>query len=271
MFIPNKFRKCVAFIGYRMADGTYRVAGTGFFVGLSVPGTQLIDPVYLVTAKHLIKAIADLGLTHVSVRANRESGDSVWNETECTAWFLHPDTACDVAILRVGIPAGFDHYAISYEWFFSDSELNQLDGCLGEEVAVVGLFRHHHGTRQSIPIVRVGNLAATGEEKVTTSIGDMNAFLIEARSLGGLSGSPVFINFGQTRVVEGKLRVNASGPMVFLLGLVHGHFDVVASAVDAGAPNISIERVNTGIAIVVPTRTIRETISLFEKAAEAAR
>ena len=56
-----------------------------------------------------------------------------------------------------------------------------------------------------------------------------------------------------------------NGLMVILLGLVHGHYDVPSSSVDtvdAQSPEtLSPERVNTGIAIVVPMEKIRETIA----------
>jgi hypothetical protein len=39
---------------------------------------------------------------------------------------------------------------------------------LGDEVIISGLFRHHVGTKRNIPIIRVGNLSALDEEKITT-------------------------------------------------------------------------------------------------------
>jgi hypothetical protein len=130
---------------------------------------------------------------------------------------------------------------------------------------VTGLFRHHHGKRRSIPIVRVGNLAALDEEQVQTSIGLREAYLIEARSLGGLSGSPVLLNLGTARRIEGKQVVAAGGgPIIFLLGLIHGHFDVPASRIDAdeGDSELTPERINTGIAIVVPASKIKEAFDV---------
>ena len=64
---------------------------------------------------------------------------------------------------------------------------------VGEEVFVTGLFSHHHGQSKNIPIVRVGNISAMPEEKIQTKEHLMDAYLIEARSIGGLSGSPVFV------------------------------------------------------------------------------
>ena len=43
-----------------------------------------------------------------------------------------------------------------------------------------------------MPILRMGNLAAYPQERVQVEGVEMDAYLIEARSIGGLSGSPVF-------------------------------------------------------------------------------
>lgn len=140
---------------------------------------------------------------------------------------------------------------------------------LGEEVFVVGLFRHHHGNDKNIPIVRVGNLASVGEERVVTrDVGEMDAMLIEARSVGGLSGSPVLLNLGTVRTIGGQLKVAKEG-MEFLVGLVHGHFDTARSTLDAAAEDVSsdgsVERVNTGIAVVVPFHSISSVVDAYEK------
>jgi hypothetical protein len=133
---------------------------------------------------------------------------------------------------------------------------------LGDEVFVSGLFRHHYGTNRNIPIVRVGNLAAMDEEKVSTrTLGLIDAYLIEARSTGGLSGSPVFVNLGIHRMIGGKIKqVSGDRPMFFLLGLVHGHYDIPLG--DAGTG--SNESVNAGIAIVVPFIAIQGVVEAFE-------
>ena len=136
---------------------------------------------------------------------------------------------------------------------------------LGDEVFIVGMFRHHHGTQRNIPIVRVGNLAAFAEEKVSTrSFGLIDAYLIEARSIGGLSGSPVFLNLGVVRYVGNEIKHSTGGPIQLLFGLIHGHFDVPSTSVDVATTDaeegLSADRVNTGIAIVVPIDKIVEAI-----------
>ena len=60
-------------------------------------------------------------------------------------------------------------------------------------VFITGLFRHYHGNQRNISIVgEFGNIACLIEEKIQTKdFGEIDAYLVEARSIGGLSGSPV--------------------------------------------------------------------------------
>ena len=171
-------------------------------------------------------------------------------------------------MIRTGIPPEWDHLIIPLSMCVTPQTLVSNEVGLGDEVFVVGLFRHHHGTLKNIPIVRVGNLAALTEEKVSTKdFGLVDAYLIEARSIGGLSGSPVFMNLGVVRYVGGAVKHAHGGPIFFLLGLIHGHYDVPSSAVDGVSEDateteqLSSERVNTGIAIVVPMEKIVEVMN----------
>lgn len=264
MIIPDEVRKCVVFIGYRMADGSMRMAGSGFFLGKDIEGDRAAQ-VFLVTAKHVLDGIRGLGLNEIHVRANLKNGEATWLKCD-GEWIFHPEsTAVDVAMLKTGIPAELDHLAIPFNLCATEETLAAHEVGLGDEVFVVGLFRHHSGNTKNIPIVRVGNLAAMAEERVVTQhFGPMDAYLIEARSIGGLSGSAVFLNLGVVRSVRGQIKYARSGPIFFLLGLIHGHFDVPSSSMDNSemddGSGLTTAKINTGMAIVVPTHKIFEAI-----------
>ena len=140
---------------------------------------------------------------------------------------------------------------------------------LGDEIFVSGLFRHHFGKHRNIPIVPTGNLAALGEERVETkTFGEIDALLVEARSIGGLSGSPVFLNLGITRQIGGQIK-HATGnrPIFYLLGLLHGHFDSPGGQVDVAEEDaFTNEKTNAGIAVVVPIEKVHEVIRAYEAA-----
>lgn len=269
MIVPDDIRKCVAFLGYQMADGTFHFAGSVFFLGRDKKDSPKAEPVYAVTAKHVLDAIQAKGLDTVFFRVNLKSGEAKWSPVPLSGWFSHPtDPSIDVVILKTGISEELDHLVLPYSFCISDEKMSEHRVGLGDEVFVTGLFRHHHGSKKNIPIVRVGNIACMTEEKVSTRLfGEIDAYLIEARSIGGLSGSPVFLNLGTTRLIDGQLKF-ANGPIYFLFGLIHGHYDADTASVDEAeaihVDELSVGRVNTGMAIVVPFHKIDETIKAFE-------
>ncbi len=92
----------------------------------------------------------------------------------------------------------------------------------------------------------------------------MEAYLAEIRSVGGLSGSPVF-------VVLPPFRRKQSAPTeearAYLLGLVHGHWDEEIPQ-DEYARGLEAERINQGVAVVVPATKI---LDLLDAPAEKAK
>jgi hypothetical protein len=90
-------------------------------------------------------------------------------------------------------------------------------------------------------------------DQIQTERGFADVYLIEARSIGGLSGSPVF-----ARTTD-----NPDSPVrTKLLGLMHGHWDIKESEINK--PSIIQDRqrgVNLGIGVVVPASKILETIN----------
>jgi hypothetical protein len=263
MLVPDEVRKCVVFIGLQKADLSFHMAGSGFLLTRGAEGGG--GPGYLVTARHVIDGIRNLGLTKVFVRINRTNWTAVWLESELSNWFVHPtDTSVDVAITLFGVWKEMDHLYITFNSCATQEKLSENEVGLGDEVFITGLFRHHHGQQRNIPIVRVGNIACLTEEKIITGkYGEIDAYLIEARSIGGLSGSPVFVNLGVVRKLAGKIRFAEGDPRLLLLGLIHGHFDVKAHDIDTqDQDSLTPEKVNTGIAMVVPFQRIAEVIAL---------
>jgi hypothetical protein len=134
---------------------------------------------------------------------------------------------------------------------------------VGNEVFIAGLFHRHFGQKNNIPVIRVGNIAAMPSEKVKTRRGPIDAYLIEVRSIGGLSGSPVFLPLGTRRSMTGLVISPGQLQRYYLLGLMHGHFDVREDdLVDEflSEDDTSPKSVNMGIAVVVPIEKVMETI-----------
>jgi len=199
-----------------------RFVGTAFFIGRPIPARPASSFNYVVTAKHVIEGIKNLGLDKVYLRINALDGNSGWLITEFAEWHLHPDPAVDVAVLRGGPESG-DHRFFPLANALTPDQFAEHELGIGTEVFIVGLFANHVGERRNIPIIRVGNIAALPEEPVVTEVGALEAILIEARSIGGLSGSPVFGHLGNLRVSGGRLQT-ADKPIFHLIGLIHGHW-----------------------------------------------
>ncbi len=247
-----------------MADGEYRLAGTAFYCSKPPAAGNNPNSVYLITARHVIDGIRRLGINEVCLRINFANGTAQWLSIPINAWFTHPtEQNVDIAMAPFPIAEGFDHMMIPATDFPTADVQKRFGGIgVGDEVIIIGLFRHHHGQTRNIPIIRVGNIAAMDEEPVVTKdFGPIPAFLIEARSIGGLSGSPVFVNLGTTVLIDGKLQL-FKGPVHILLGIVHGHYDVSANKVDdAQERDLSTAQVNMGIAIVTPHYKITEVLN----------
>lgn len=273
MKIPNEIRKAVSFLFYRnMVTGDYVPAGSAFYLGHDpMDGGRSSPRVYAVTARHVLDALDRRGTETVYLRVNTKGGQSEpldYVEAPIKSWFTHPsDRSIDVAIFETPIPVGQDHLVMPMRMCLTDEVIRTYEVNLGDEVFIVGLFRHHYGKSKNIPIVRVGNLSALDEEPVATQLGEIRAYIIEARSIGGLSGSPVFLNLGLARIVNNQLKFTQGHPL-YLLGLVHGHYDVRASQVTTAETDqlgLTNEKINAGIGIVVPVSDIRAVIEEYEK------
>lgn len=261
MQIPDEFRKCVAFLAIEKATDDFDFVGTGFFV--STPAADHHSHMYFVTAKHVIEG-AILKNAKLAVRVNLKSGEAAWGEIDLGAFSFHDDDfSADVAIARFPWQPDLDHLAMPIAAVATEKVMQEQSFGIGDEVFIAGLFHHHKGTSRNIPIIRVGNLAAMREERVETSrYGLMEAYLIECRSIRGLSGSPVFIHTGMFREIEGthkQVRVSS-----YLLGVVHGHWNTDRNGVDTVEDLSRDKNVNTGIAIVVPAEKILEILATPE-------
>ena len=260
MNVPDEVRKCVAFLVYKDSNGM-KLAGTAFLVGISSSDPDFPQLVfsYAVTAKHVIDAIRENSADgKVYFRMNHKGVGAKLVESRLEDWRFHPsDRSVDVAVIPGSVGQEFDHLLYPVAAFATPEVIARNGVGIGDEVFLVGLFVHHFGQARNIPIVRIGNIAAMPEEKVQTATGDIDAYLIEARSIGGLSGSPVFVNLSGVRNVGGSLRVGGAG--FYLLGLMHGHWYVKPEA-DTVVIDSYDEAVNMGIGIVIPSQKILEVL-----------
>ncbi len=190
-------------------------------------------------------------------------------------WFYADNAAVDVAVMPTPLfllpGVEFDLYHSPIENLATDEVIRKESIGIRDDVFAIGLFNQHWGHDRNIPIMRTGIIASMPQEPVQTEFGERNAYLIEMRSIGGLSGSPVYVHLDFWRhhpvepppVVNGEYRVRWH---MYMFGVISGHWDLERqdSAQDFIVPaneEEEIDRLNTGIAIVTPIQEVLNIIN----------
>ena len=276
MRVHRDIRKCVVYVGLEAAGG-FVPLGTGFIV--AIPFTETHAFMYLVTARHLIDEYI-MGDT-LWMRLNRLSGIAESIALSRHNMITHPTRHDDIALF--GLPwLGIDVY--DYRALILSRERLQVgrsemwDIGVGDEVVAIGLYTSHYGVTKNIPVTRIGNIALLPEEPVRIPGGHYaDAYLIELRTIAGLSGSPVFVNTPTVQVRDGQLKYVKDGIPEALnpLGVLVA-YHVVESAEDqvgvpryqgqedAGTIRDSIDQRNTGFGVVIPIEHILDLVELPE-------
>lgn len=263
MILPDGVLKSVAFLCYRDSEDKVRFAGTAFFV-IDVLDNDRGVFTYTVTALHVIVKISEISKDgRVILRVNKVSGGVEEFENHFSDWeaAFTEDAFTDLAILQ-GAPSNqvYDVMPITLNIAVTQDLLDRNLVSIGNETIIVGLFVSHTGTMRNVPIVRYGNIAMLPDEFVTTKLGKMKGYLVESRSIGGLSGSPVFV-YTDRPITRSTPTGSISERRVLWLGFIHGHYDVPFPAEDTLVEDVTKdEAINMGIAIVVPSIKVVEMI-----------
>jgi hypothetical protein len=158
-----------------------------------------------------------------------------------------------------------DHKVLPTNMFMSPAMMVKERVGIGDDLFFPGLFTPRPGRKANLPIVRIGNISAMPDEPIETIEHGVlpRAYLIEARSIGGLSGSPVFWFSGVNRMTESGTSIGSW--TFYLIGLVHGHYNAKGNIWDFGGettPDGSGKPPeNAGIAIMIPASDILDTLN----------
>lgn len=196
MRVKEDLRRCVLFLGYEgQKEDEIEVVGTGFVIAYG--GYS-----YTVTAGHVAKG---LGGDPFVVRVNeRTSGRGVNFHVDDADWYFHPNfPEVDLAILPgapqdLNDPNRFELASLGNDFILSPDEFERREHGPGDRVHIVGLFRLLYGKKRNLPIVHTGWIAMVpDDEAIPVCNGDktihVNGYLVEAQTLHGLSGAPVFV------------------------------------------------------------------------------
>jgi hypothetical protein len=289
MRVPDEIRKSVLFIGTTENPDNPTWRATGYF--LAVPDSIIsIVPLsqtkadrfrsttylpfrFLATARHVAEQLEG---EEFALRVNkREGGVAVIQGHADTKWWYHPTDKEHVdAAVTMFLPdllEEFDIFTVHLNLFADDERIRELDIGPGDEVFIPGLFTKITKTAQNVPIVRIGNLAMMPGERIPFKNGMVDAYLLESRSIGGLSGSPVFVR--ETVRIKGlppnvalnsRQHIPPKDMQVVMSGL--GRIYFLGSVIDhwqeaTGLNFPQEEAVNMGISPIVPAQKIKEIIT----------
>jgi Trypsin-like peptidase domain len=259
--IRDEFLDCVLYLypSYKDADEGTGIGGTGFFIVVPSEGLKknFLFP-YVVTNRHVIES------GNTVVRMTTRDGKKHIIETDERDWRFHVQ-GDDLAVFLISVDPSklrFSHIR-SNELMLKHDLMTHAVG-IGDDVFVVGRFVNHEGRQRNSPTARFGCIAQMPNEPVRIGKFTQDCFLVEARSVGGFSGSPVFWH-----VLPFAYRPKASvqiGPL--LLGVEAGFMqdwtavcDAAGRPINPGEPNAQQVRVNSGMMVVVPAWKLAELLN----------
>jgi hypothetical protein len=298
MQIDDLIRNCAVFLGNNVGDQFY-AEGTGFLCLLTI---DECDFRYVVTARRpgrlewgrrpppdgeLLIRVNTKGRTARCIPTKR--ADWIFPENRfldlCAYRFSESDhdpnrdmasTILNISTISlINASDNFEEYGI-YRVF--DRSLS-----IGDEVFLTGVFISRVGSKRNIPVIRIGNVAAMPEEPIEVFSPRHAAYLIETRSLGGLSGSPVFLHLYPDRprgdpitmgYAQGAAPLQDGDSVVMpyvLIGMVLGaSFGQYPADFEEGPPQDA--NFNSGFSVVLPVKEIIEFLhmpTLIQERAEA--
>lgn len=243
--------------------------GTAFIVSYPIPGESGSYVPLVVTAKHVVgdhevvkgRFTQKSGISPAFIRyplgTLRRAGD-VWE---------HPEEGVDIVVFRIpefekleyrAIPIG----AIASREIYQGEDINATD-----RIVFPCMLTNFMGTTRNYPVIRDGCIALIPDEPVPVKIeygakcilSDQEVILIDATSIQGASGSPIFLWPGP-RLKHGAFDVK--GGTAWLLGVMHGFYLAEPrEVVGRRASWIDVEfEENTGIAIVFPSWRLLEIL-----------
>jgi hypothetical protein len=282
MHIDNQFIHCAAFLGMTTTDDRFSIHGTCFFLR-----TEENDLIFtsLISAKHVVRDYFALRPGRsLAVRVQRKTGLMPKQfDTGPGDWIDHPDAKVDIAVCEVpwrmwNEDDDLEIIALTVPDFTQlERDLSQSGFGLGSEIFIPSAYIHVPGETQNIPVVRFGRVAAMPSEPLWVLSPTPPAFLMETRSLGGMSGAPVLFHTDPYRMGPRQSAPTDPGNSTlrtypaFLIGIHIGTYpgqfrsDWTEDIVGAD------ERFNSGISIVLPVAQITEAVNqpFFSKARQA--
>jgi hypothetical protein len=269
MRLDDWVKRTVVFVGLETA-GRFIPFGTAFIVGVKRNPGQFN---FLVTAKHVVDQISG---DSIAVRVNRKAGGSDVVRMEKSTAIFSSSPSDDLALLPIGW--GADVYDFKVYNATRDQRASIIDQCdgigLGDETAAIGLYTSHHGLAKNIPVARMGHISSIPDEPIMASSGYVSGYIVEMVSIGGLSGSPVFLNVPPVRIKDGAI---AHGRNIIPIGILLGHHVIETREDQIAVPRFQEPQADelrpqrnppfessTGLCVVVPFEKVFDILEQKE-------
>jgi hypothetical protein len=187
--IPDDYLDCVIYLYHSRSDAESTAihcgGGSGFLVGIPSVHEGSSPFLYAVSNRHVVKKAK-------AIRLNSKEGQTDIVEVEPNDWIFTDDN--DVAIYPIKLSDQHNFKWVPAERFLKKEEIRRVG--IGDEVFMVGRFVNHEGKQRNTPSARFGNLAMMPSEPVAHPSNvskEQISFLADIRTVGGFSGSPVFV------------------------------------------------------------------------------
>lgn len=292
MAIPNFYFSLVVYIypTPKMAEDNESLGGSGFLIGVAADNNDGWY-LYAVTNRHVIEGIKNKSSKECGVRFNTKDNKTDVVPIPVERWIYHPD-GDDLAVCLLKPSTNWNYGFITEDWLLRDEfirgdifsdwnspptviidmekngdeekwkEVHQMG--IGDETITVGRFIKHAGTTLNYPVVRKGHIAMLPFEPIQQAGRDFkqDSFLVETYSIGGFSGSPVFVQTAcNVRNKTPTSNGTAFQQKMFLLGIDWGHFDFEGDLID---PQTGEVKTPSGMMCVVPAWKLQELLHTTE-------
>jgi len=211
------------------AEAGINIGGSGFIISYpSSRGMSAGGFMYAVTNRHVIRTKCS------TVRLNTTDGKNDVLEFSPESWTFSDTDDLAVRVLPGTISDTVYRFrTVTQRMLLTREIVTKYNIGVGDEVAMIGRFINIEGKQRNIPTGRIGHIAQMPLEPIESEdMGvpyEQESFLADIKSIGGYSGSPVFLDLEAGPFKQANWRVsvaNASTPKdagLYLLGIDRAH------------------------------------------------
>jgi hypothetical protein len=253
--VPEDILNCSIYLygSEEDAENGRHSGGSGFLVGIPseiFPAAGVY--IYAVTNRHVVEGGASV------VRMSRNDGGVDIVQFKPTDWLSHATQDLSATPLEMSV----EHHAPAFltpKMMVTRDVVKERNIGPGDDTFLIGRFVYADGGIKNEPSVRFGRISLNPSQPILQPTGSrQESFLVESHSIGGYSGSPVFVFHHPMAIRLGTepFDLKKGTLPIYLLGVDWGHLPTKWQPLvdNEGHPHPDGWgfRQNTGIMGVVP-------------------